>query len=46
MRLAFCYEHPEQIAEGVRRIAEVIDDKLELYRAFVAAGVVPAAARA
>jgi 2-aminoadipate transaminase len=46
MRLAFCYEHPEQIAEGVRRIAKVIDDKLELYRAFVAAGVVPAAARA
>jgi 2-aminoadipate transaminase len=46
LRLAFCYETPEQIAEGVRRIAEVLEDKLELYRAFVAAGAVPAAARA
>jgi 2-aminoadipate transaminase len=42
MRLAFCYESPEQIAEGVRRLAEVCDDKLELYRAFVNAGAVPA----
>lgn len=41
MRLAFCYESPEQIAEGVRRLAEVCEDKLELYRAFVAAGAVP-----
>jgi 2-aminoadipate transaminase len=38
MRLAFCYESPEQIAEGVRRLAEVCEDKLGLYRAFVAAG--------
>ncbi|MDO8916060.1 MAG: PLP-dependent aminotransferase family protein [Coriobacteriia bacterium] len=45
MRLAFCYESPEQITEGVRRLAEVCEDKLELYRAFVAAGAVPAAAR-
>jgi 2-aminoadipate transaminase len=45
LRLAFCYEQPAQIAEGVRRIAEVIDDKLGLYRAFVAAGVVTAGAR-
>ena len=44
MRLAFCYEQPEEIAEGVRRIAEVLEDKLELYRAFVAAGAVPASA--
>jgi 2-aminoadipate transaminase len=42
MRLAFCYESPEQITEGVRRLAEVCEDKLELYRAFVAAGAVPA----
>jgi 2-aminoadipate transaminase len=42
MRLAFCYESPEQIAEGVRRLAEVCEDKLELYRAFVAAGAMPA----
>jgi 2-aminoadipate transaminase len=46
MRLAFCYESPEQITEGVRRLAEVCQDKLELYRAFIAAGAVPAAARA
>jgi 2-aminoadipate transaminase len=45
MRLAFCYESPEQITEGVRRLAEVCEDKLELYRAFVATGAVPAAAR-
>ena len=44
MRLAFCYESPEQITEGVRRLAEVCEDKLELYRAFVAAGAVPAGA--
>jgi 2-aminoadipate transaminase len=46
MRLAFCYESPEQITEGVRRLAEVCEDKLELYRAFVAAGAVPGAMRA
>jgi 2-aminoadipate transaminase len=44
LRLAFCYESPEQICEGVRRLAEVLEDKLELYRAFVTAGAVPAAA--
>jgi len=41
LRLAFCYEDPAQIAEGVRRIAEVLEDTLELYRAFVNAGAVP-----
>jgi 2-aminoadipate transaminase len=40
LRLAFCYEEPVQIAEGVRRIAEVLDDTLGLYRAFVAAGAI------
>ena len=44
MRIAFCYESPEQIAEGIRRLAEVLEDKLELYRSFVAAGAVPASA--
>ena len=43
LRLAFCYEEPAQIAEGVRRIAEVLEDKLALYHAFVEAGVMPAA---
>lgn len=46
LRLAFCYETPAQIEEGVRRIAEVLDDTLELYRAFVKAGAVPQAAAA
>jgi hypothetical protein len=30
----------------VRRISEVLEDKLELYRSFVQAGAVPASARA
>lgn len=38
MRLAFCYESPENIREAVRRLAEVIEDRLELYRAFLDAG--------
>lgn len=40
MRLAFCYAEPDAIREGVRRLAEVLEDRLELYRAFAAAGVV------
>jgi 2-aminoadipate transaminase len=38
MRLAFCYAEPAAIDEGIRRLAEVIEDRLELYRAFIAAG--------
>ena len=41
MRLAFCYAEPERIREGVRRLAEVLEDRLELYRAFARAGAVP-----
>jgi len=41
LRLAFCYEDPAQIAEGIRRIAEVLEDTLSLYRAFVDAGAMP-----
>lgn len=44
MRLAFCYVEPERIREGIQRLAEVLEDRLELYRAFAAAGVLPAAA--
>jgi 2-aminoadipate transaminase len=40
LRLAFCYEEPVQIVEGVRRIAEVLQDTLQLYRAFAAAGAI------
>jgi 2-aminoadipate transaminase len=42
MRLAFCYAEPPAIAEGIRRLAEVIEDRLELYRAFIAAGAIAA----
>ncbi len=41
MRLAFCYAEPEAIREGIRRLAEVLEDRLELYRAFQAAGALP-----
>ena len=39
LRLAFCYEEPEAIREAVRRLSLVIDERLELYRAFINAGV-------
>lgn len=42
MRLAFCYATPEQIEEAIKRLAEVIEDRLELYRAFIAAGALTA----
>ncbi|NTU70415.1 MAG: PLP-dependent aminotransferase family protein [Coriobacteriia bacterium] len=42
MRLAFCYAEPEAINEGIRRLAEVVEDRLELYRAFIAAGAIDA----
>ena len=34
MRLSFCYPTPERIAEGVRRLAAVLDRELELQRTF------------
>ena len=45
MRLAFCYAEPAAIAEGIRRLAEVVEDRLELYRAFIAAGALPGASK-
>jgi 2-aminoadipate transaminase len=45
MRLAFCYASPEQLDEGVRRLGEVLEDRLELYRAFIAAGAIDAPAK-
>ena len=41
MRLAFCYASPEAIEEGIRRLAEVVGNRLELYRAFAIAGALP-----
>lgn len=40
MRINFSYESPENIQEAIRRLAEVIEDKLELSRAFIAAGAI------
>ncbi|GDY30927.1 aminotransferase-like domain-containing protein [Gandjariella thermophila] len=34
MRLSYCYPTPERIREGVRRLANVLEDELELYRTF------------
>jgi DNA-binding transcriptional MocR family regulator len=34
MRLSFCYPTPERIHEGVRRLANVLSDEMELYRTF------------
>lgn len=39
LRLAFCYEAEENLREGARRLGEVIDKRLVLYRAFMKAGV-------
>ena len=40
MRLNFSFESPENLTEAIRRLAEVIEDRLELYRAFIAAGAI------
>jgi 2-aminoadipate transaminase len=42
MRLAFCYAEPKAIEEGIRRLGEVLEDRLELYRAFIEAGAITA----
>ncbi len=39
LRMAFCYEDPESIEEAIRRLAEVIEARMELYRAFIKAGL-------
>ncbi len=42
MRLAFCYAEPDAIRVGIERLAEALEDRLELYRAFIAAGAISA----
>ena len=42
MRIAFCYEDPDDIREAIRRLALVIEERLELYRAFIEAGAISA----
>lgn len=34
MRLSFCYPTPERIREGVRRLAAVLSDEIELFNTF------------
>jgi 2-aminoadipate transaminase len=34
MRLSYCYPTPERIQEGVRRLASVIDEEMELRQTF------------
>ena len=38
MRINFSYETPENIEEAIRRLAGVIEERLELYRVFIEAG--------
>ena len=40
MRIAFCFESPENLTESVKRLANVIPDRLEPYRAFIDAGAI------
>lgn len=42
MRIAFCYESPENLTEAIKRLAKVINERLELYRAFIDAGAIKA----
>ena len=39
LRVAFCFEEPQNLREAIKRLAEVIEQRLGLYRAFVRAGV-------
>jgi DNA-binding transcriptional MocR family regulator len=34
LRLSFCYPTPDRIREGVRRLANVLSDEMELFRTF------------
>ncbi|GAB2621452.1 PLP-dependent aminotransferase family protein [Pseudactinotalea suaedae] len=38
IRLSYCYPTPERIEEGVRRLANVVNDELDLVRMFGTAG--------
>lgn len=42
MRINFSYETPENIVEAIRRLAGVIEERLELYRVFLEAGAIKA----
>ena len=34
LRLSYCYPEPDRIREGVRRLAAVVEEELELTRTF------------
>ena len=38
MRACFSYEEPEKIREAIRRLSVVIEERMEIYRAFINAG--------
>ncbi len=40
MRINFSFETPENITEAIRRLAGVIEERLELYRVFLEAGAI------
>jgi 2-aminoadipate transaminase len=40
MRVNFSFETPEELTEAIRRLAHVIEGRLELYRAFIEAGAI------
>lgn len=40
MRINFSFEEPKNITEAIRRLSEVIEDRLALYRAFIEAGAI------
>lgn len=42
MRINFSYESPENLTEAIKRLAAVIEGRLELYRAFIEAGAIKA----
>lgn len=41
LRLSYCYPEPERITEGVRRLAAVIEEELDLVRTFGGAPIAP-----
>lgn len=43
LRVNFSYESPENITEAIRRLAVVIEERLELYRCFLEAGALRSA---
>ena len=41
LRLSYCYPEPDRITEGVRRLAGVIEEELDLVRTFGGAPISP-----